>query len=1157
MDERAKSFLYEQLYEISSINLENNSVTLISPDEFNAMSAEEAFKYVFYYRDSIAKSSKFSRDNKSSEIPIIDIPDIDLSGVDLSGIRISYFSLSNGPDGRGRYTSANVSSVNLTGTNAEIDLNPGSVVCNIEENLSNVQRVETIDFSRSHFDGCEVFGILPNEYPQTGNLIGTRMEVIGGDEEHLGEKYITRRREHHLSSDEKNLADRAYKRLLGGQSLSGMKGINSFIDLTDYDFRDVDFHFLLEQRAKELAREKGREEFELLYSYTGSPNVPLGQEDERRFVKGSSTDMFFYIGDVELARENFSILIDATKRDVVNGLAEGEYVQFMEEHFSDLPHDVQADFLNQMINKGNIDFVRENIKLCKDPSVALDIYKLVGDIGLIADVWETWPVALKDDFVNGIQSDEEIQFTCSHLHECSKDLQPKVLYEKLASKIKDGEIEGIKNFLGTKTEYYMRYVWHDEPYRNRYGVMCSGYRTNEIIYTYEYSNMINKIFEYFCNNYENLNETQRDNYRGLIISCAPEMMNKEMIDKFMKSKLLISGNAFLHLQGENSKLFEKISKRRQKEYVRQKMNDLLNNYESMEDDEKNKIRTFIFSNISSIQDNEECKKMLADERMYAGYKDDFSLKEILYAGSKDQVAELICDNLFKYADMEYLKGQIDDVFYKSWEYIYNTKLTNKVEKACSDFIVRAHSENRSDLVSQKIWSNAKKSIKRKITTERYESGDIEFAKMNVFMLTEKNFHQLLIDAVDKKDYDFVFGTMERLNYGYQYTKENGENVFVGEDLIRRIYDVIDTMPNSEEAVDLNSRMTELFSRMDEKGFSKLKKSIENTRTKVRVVNLFEKERTIRVGAKNCISVEGKTLYEEIIKLNSDENPGKRLEFIHDLISSGSDVNYINYTNKNDNPIYSPTLYAALNITSDEIRKDVVKKLIEAGVDVNAVYKNVDYSHGTSPIASKVICSKMPQFIEIVNEERGGDKNSHSEEQTMENSKNQNVSSSISVDGFFSSLSLTDSQIRRLKERVPRISSMPYEGELEVKKMILDKYGVTKDIFSLDDSDRESSLKKQNIINLDVSILYAKQQFYEKYGQQLGIKLDAKNVIPLFGNQYMFFVERFVKNVYPQGNMSKQEYYTFVRGKLMDEFPLPKTREELEKNLFAEQNIDMG
>lgn len=180
MNERAKEKLYEQLLEMAEANKKEDSIALISREQYMSFTEGQALSYIFWYRDTqtyFETENTDIRTNKTTVTPqeyYIALPDMNLEGQDLSttvltkeeigasedvlGVKLSRFELKM-PDESGEMQPTNV---NLRGTNADINLfrlRPERYEIN-----DNGFRRYVLDFSQCDFRGCNVHGILFDEY---------------------------------------------------------------------------------------------------------------------------------------------------------------------------------------------------------------------------------------------------------------------------------------------------------------------------------------------------------------------------------------------------------------------------------------------------------------------------------------------------------------------------------------------------------------------------------------------------------------------------------------------------------------------------------------------------------------------------------------------------------------------------------------------------------------------------------------------------------------------------------------------------------------------------------------------------------------------------------------------------------------------------------
>ena len=226
MDENAKEYLYEQLEQIVHCSVKEDKEELISKEKFMEMTGAECLRYVFEYRDN---NEPYEFNGEKGEA-YIQIPNIDLSNEDLNDVILRGFILSH-PENDDEV----ISSINFANTGITLDLN--SILENKTEQTGTTNK-RIIDFSQCNFEGCTIYGILPDEYQSETAKITDGYEVRG--REKLGEEYTKRREKLHDVQAPKTLSRRAYERLIDGRDFSRLNGITDAteIHLEDFDFED-------------------------------------------------------------------------------------------------------------------------------------------------------------------------------------------------------------------------------------------------------------------------------------------------------------------------------------------------------------------------------------------------------------------------------------------------------------------------------------------------------------------------------------------------------------------------------------------------------------------------------------------------------------------------------------------------------------------------------------------------------------------------------------------------------------------------------------------------------------------------------------------------------------------------------------------------------
>ena len=335
MDIETKKKLYKQLVEMSKLNSKKYAKPLMSENDFYKLSLLDALKYTFMYRDS---QTEFIVDDKECDV-YIELPDIDLEGQDLNGVYLSKFILGEVTQRNGKISSIKKSHVILKNTGAIIDLShtyPNSI--HTEPNLKRY----SIDFEGSDFTGCEIFGILPDEYDDISNPISSI-----GVQDALDERYLQRRKRLHLSDKAKKVTDKAYKRLLDGKDFRGMR-YQDLIDLSDYDLMALSYKSLLHAKSK----------------IKNTRQIILGEQYQND-VKKSYVNNPRLIEDYELADDqkffetNFGLFDSNIQYDIIMRQFRKGHTKFVEKCFNRVDKKTQMAILIIEAENGNSSFVKK------------------------------------------------------------------------------------------------------------------------------------------------------------------------------------------------------------------------------------------------------------------------------------------------------------------------------------------------------------------------------------------------------------------------------------------------------------------------------------------------------------------------------------------------------------------------------------------------------------------------------------------------------------------------------------------------------------------------------------------------------------------------------------------------------------------------------
>ena len=376
MDENAKEYLYEQLEQIVQYSVKEDKEELISKEKFMEMTGAECLRYVFEYRDN---NEPYEFNGEKGEA-YIQIPNIDLSNEDLNDVILRGFILSH-PENDDEV----ISSINFANTGITLDLN--SILENKTEQTGTTNK-RIIDFSQCNFEGCTIYGILPDEYQSETAKITDGYEVRG--REKLGEEYTERREKLHDVQAPKTLSRRAYERLTDGRDFSRLNGITyvTGIHLEDFDFEAND-----EQGLGEM--------YQILYE----------ELETRRNLNGIYTNMNL---SSEFIRDTYKKLTSeyAKGKFLQELVREGKELDFVKEKFNELDYSNKKEVLQELVGQEKeFEFVFENAIYIQDEETKKKVKEQAQQRGISEKKME-WQLKPNGDNLLEI-IDEDIEFVKS------------------------------------------------------------------------------------------------------------------------------------------------------------------------------------------------------------------------------------------------------------------------------------------------------------------------------------------------------------------------------------------------------------------------------------------------------------------------------------------------------------------------------------------------------------------------------------------------------------------------------------------------------------------------------------------------------------------------------------------------------------------------
>ena len=534
MNEESKRILYKQLVEMNKLNTNTSAKPILEEKQFMQLSDKEILKYIFEYRDN-----EIILENEN-EIPFIELPDMNLEGQDLSDLYLSYFIMAIVEEKNGVVNIVRPSNVNLKDTGAVINLS--NIAPNKVKN-EDVINEYCIDFSDSNFTGCELYGILPDEYGVGGAAGKFNKEVTTiGKEDALDKDYLDRRKEKHLTDEKKKISDRAYERLCDGKTLSGMRN-QKLIDLTDYDLSFVTEEQLNDIIYRNIKIDKAQTKrlFNLLYPVNKArvleQEYKKGNIDfvKKQFkhadsyiigkdIKGEILKLEYEKGNIDFVEEHFKEVSESAKLEILKREYEKGNIDILEKHFNEIYGESKIEILKRACEKGNIEFVKKHfneiISYLRDGIIIMAYEK--GYIDFVKEHFEeiyyesTQGRILKLEFDKG-----NIEFVKEHFNEISMTLKDEIViitYEK-------GDIDFVKKHFEEISE------------SAKIEIVKSEYEKGNIEFVKKYKNYAPKEYR--------------------------ELYQKELVQEFLKEQIGLDEIEIINLE----KLFESYGRNVYKESI--------------------------------------------------------------------------------------------------------------------------------------------------------------------------------------------------------------------------------------------------------------------------------------------------------------------------------------------------------------------------------------------------------------------------------------------------------------------------------------------------------------------------------------------------------------------------------------------------------------
>ena len=421
MDENAKEYLYEQLEQIAQYSVKEDKEELISKEKFMEMTGVECLRYVFEYRDN---NEPYEFNGEKGEA-YIQVPNIDLSNEDLNDVILRGFILSH-PENDDEV----ISSINFANTGITLDLN--SILENQTEQTGAITK-RIIDFSQCNFEGCTIYGILPDEYQSETSKITDGYEVRGRKK--LGEEYIERRNQLHDVQAPKTLSRRAYERLTDGRDFSRLNGIT---DATEIHLEDLDFDTNDEQGLGKMYQTlygelETRENLNGIYTNMNLSSELIKSTFQKLnggYAKGKFLQELVKEGkELDFVKEEFKRLSSVDKSKVLQELVrQGKELDFVKEKCESLYGESKSQVLQELVRQGKeFEFVFKNVRYIQDEETKKKVKEQAKQRGISEKKIE-WQFKPNGDNLLKI-IDEDIDFVKEKCESLYGESKSKVLQE--------------------------------------------------------------------------------------------------------------------------------------------------------------------------------------------------------------------------------------------------------------------------------------------------------------------------------------------------------------------------------------------------------------------------------------------------------------------------------------------------------------------------------------------------------------------------------------------------------------------------------------------------------------------------------------------------------------------------------------------------------
>jgi len=1125
MDENTKRILYKQIVEMYENNL--NEMPIVSEQEYLNFSSKDALGYIFSYRDL----ADFGNDeNDGSRITYyIELPDMDLSGEDLTGIKISEF-IPAIFDENGKLCP---SDINFENSNVSIDLS--DIGYTRSEEIDNGITDYIIDFEKMNFNGCLLYGILPDEYSDCElnpkSKIKSQYKVLNR-EGHLDKRYIARREENHLSMDDKKVSDKAYQRIISGKMLKGMRGVNErAINLIDYDFCRLN-----ENQIEALMDAFVNYEIKLDYNVLVQDHVveffyKLVDKDQNLFQKLMYGYAIEAINDGELKfiEKYFDYLSEEIKREIIMVAYRNRNMRVLERYFKYLPEEYKKNFVMEECRKGNFEklefywdslsnktktmvtqyafeikkfeFVDKHLNCLQEDGKALYAY-VKGDIKFIDKTFDVLSEDIKYQVVQEAFERNDFDFVEKHLGALSIEHRRQLV--RFAYEM------GNKEFSKKYFEYLLnrtKKLLVQEAYENgnfkfveeHFYYLEDESKRDIMKKAYEEGNT-----EYIERNFESLfNAT-----KGELVRYAYEKGDIEFVDKYFrflddKSKYEIM--QYLYEKGDI-------------EFVDCHLKDVALQY-------RDNIILFAMKKGDDKFVEKHYKKMSKIKRqVYEEKKNSAMIIKAYDNGDmeyvENNIGQLSVDLTGKLVEHAFQKGDIEfvDRHYKDlYLWVQDDLVKQSYEKGFLEFVESHFNYISGDTQNEIVQRAYEKgdiefvdkffkyiSIRDKLIFQAYKNGDAEFVENHYEQLHSRNKDEIVVIAYKKGDVAFVERHLEDISLIakrniLQQACQKGDIEYV-----RRQY--IKLRPTEKRNI-----------------IYELIKNNSDDINKLRdiIADYIEVEKNItEMAGKKEQSCSGHLLYEIITMDNVSA------DVIVMLIKAGSNVEYIAYestktSNTESIVTYTPILMKALEIQDENKKEQIVKALLEAGVNKQAKTTKIFF---TSDGRKKEIYTAMQDEFFL---------------STLNDFETDRIAHKLLKD----EIGLTEQEIMDLELTFQEFGNSIY-------KCSYDKLKKQKDILAAIGCEKAGFTKYARVLFFDPMVMYSRLKFFIDNG----IEVNSEDLYKTLAATNKKFTITYGAKVLGTDKQVDESQVTDVKKALLKRYPMPLQNKQLLDDLKRIRDI---